>query len=393
VAALGVGLSLDDFGTGHASLRNLRHMPLAEVKIDRSYVNRMADSRADRAMVATIHEFAKVLGLRVVAEGIEDEQTAKMLGELGGVIGQGWLYARPMTADQLVTWLQDRSAVRMNPRVATSTAAESELESAVAPDGNWARDYRTGVLDVTVATDFATGIADVTARGTLDLTTAPVMRRALMKAAAEEPDRIVVDLNETAITDNGAVAALIALASRLSESRIGVAVHVRPGDTADLLRRLLLSRVPVRDDRPDAIAALADPDQRHRRLRIHLMPVPTAPAQARELVDLACVNWGLRIDRDIARLVVSELVTNVVDHAGTDVDVSLVRTRTHLIIQVGDRSRETPTMSGGSVGAGQVEDLGLALVNATASGWGFRATDTGKTVWATLRLPDDSDRP
>src|SRR5262249_8425842 len=89
VAALGVGLSLADFGTGFASLRNFGEMPLAEVKIDRSYMSRMVDSRADRAMVATIHELAKVLGIRVVAEGIEDEQTARMLGELGGVIGQG----------------------------------------------------------------------------------------------------------------------------------------------------------------------------------------------------------------------------------------------------------------------------------------------------------------
>jgi sensor c-di-GMP phosphodiesterase-like protein len=68
----------------------------------------MVDSRADQAMVATIHEFANVPGLRVVAEGIEDEQTARILSELGGMIGQGWLFARPMTAQQLVIWLEGR---------------------------------------------------------------------------------------------------------------------------------------------------------------------------------------------------------------------------------------------------------------------------------------------
>jgi len=108
VAALGVGLSLDDFGTGFASLRRLRQMPLAEIKIDRSYVNRIAHSPADRAIVATIHDIANVLGLRLVAEGIEDEQTARILADLDGVIGQGWLYARPMTAQQLVLWLEHR---------------------------------------------------------------------------------------------------------------------------------------------------------------------------------------------------------------------------------------------------------------------------------------------
>jgi predicted signal transduction protein with EAL and GGDEF domain len=109
VAGRGVGLSLDDFGTGFASLRRLRQMPLAEVKIDRSYISRMARSEADRAIVATIHDLAKVLGLRLVAEGVEDEPTARILADLDGVIAQGWLYARPMTAQQLVSWLEDRA--------------------------------------------------------------------------------------------------------------------------------------------------------------------------------------------------------------------------------------------------------------------------------------------
>jgi EAL domain-containing protein (putative c-di-GMP-specific phosphodiesterase class I) len=111
VARLGVGLSLDDFGTGFASLRRLRQMPLAEVKIDRSYVSRIAESPADLALVKTIHDVAEVLGLRLVAEGIENEQTARILADLDGVIGQGWLYAKPMTAQQLIGWLQHHRQV------------------------------------------------------------------------------------------------------------------------------------------------------------------------------------------------------------------------------------------------------------------------------------------
>jgi predicted signal transduction protein with EAL and GGDEF domain len=110
VAALGVGLSLDDFGTGFASLRRLRQMPLTEVKIDRSYVSRITDSPADLAIVTTIHDIAQTLSLRVVAEGIEDEQTATILAGLDGVIGQGWLYARAMPADELVNWLKHHAA-------------------------------------------------------------------------------------------------------------------------------------------------------------------------------------------------------------------------------------------------------------------------------------------
>jgi predicted signal transduction protein with EAL and GGDEF domain len=109
VARLGVGLSLDDFGTGYASLRQLRRMPLTEVKIDRLYVSRIAQSRPDRAVVTAIHDVVKVLGLRVVAEGIEDEATVRILAAFDGMIGQGWYYARPMPAQELVAWLRDRS--------------------------------------------------------------------------------------------------------------------------------------------------------------------------------------------------------------------------------------------------------------------------------------------
>jgi anti-anti-sigma regulatory factor len=304
-----------------------------------------------------------------------------------------------MTAQQLVHWLQQRPTVQIDPRIRTSMPAEPELASSanidlgdVATRTRQAHDHRTEALDVAVATDFATGIVDVTARGTLDLSTAPVVRSAVIKAAAEEPSCIVVDLNGTVITDKRAAGVFLALAGRLSESMIGFAVHIRPGDTADLLQRMLLGFVPVREDRPDAIAALAHPGPGYRRLRMHLMPVPTAPAQARALVDLACVNWGLRVDQDIARLVVSELVTNVVDHGSTDLDVSLVRAGAHLIVQVTDRSTVLDTKTSDGMGTEHVEGWDLELVDANAAGWGFHAADTGTTVWATLRLADDPDR-
>jgi predicted signal transduction protein with EAL and GGDEF domain len=110
IAQLGVGLSLDDFGTGFSSLRQLRRLPLTEVKIDRAYVSKIVDSATDRAMVRAMYELARALGLRTVAEGIEDEATAGLLAGLDGIIGQGWYYARPMPAPDLVEWLR-RSVV------------------------------------------------------------------------------------------------------------------------------------------------------------------------------------------------------------------------------------------------------------------------------------------
>jgi EAL domain-containing protein (putative c-di-GMP-specific phosphodiesterase class I) len=98
---LGVGLSLDDFGTGHASLQQLRRLPLSEVKIDRAFVSGIVDSPADQAVVSSVHQMARALGVAVVAEGVEDERTARALSRLPGVIGQGWHFGRPMPAHEL----------------------------------------------------------------------------------------------------------------------------------------------------------------------------------------------------------------------------------------------------------------------------------------------------
>jgi diguanylate cyclase (GGDEF)-like protein len=102
---LGVALSLDDFGTGYSSLQHLRRLPLAEVKVDRSFVLGMADDPDDAAVVRSIIDLARALGLRVVAEGVEDDRTRRMLIAGGCEVAQGWFYARPMPADDLATWL------------------------------------------------------------------------------------------------------------------------------------------------------------------------------------------------------------------------------------------------------------------------------------------------
>jgi diguanylate cyclase (GGDEF)-like protein len=102
---LGVALSLDDFGTGYSSLTHLRRLPLAEVKIDKSFVLGMATDTDDNAIVGSIIDLGRRLGLRVVAEGVEDEETRRMLLAAGCEVGQGWYFARPMPADAFVSWL------------------------------------------------------------------------------------------------------------------------------------------------------------------------------------------------------------------------------------------------------------------------------------------------
>ncbi|MEV7989023.1 bifunctional diguanylate cyclase/phosphodiesterase [Micromonospora sp. NPDC085948] len=109
---IGVGIALDDFGTGYSSLQHLRRLPLSEVKVDRSFVLGMADDADDAAIVRSMIELAGALGLRVVAEGVEDERTWRMLHAAGCDAAQGWFYARPMPAAELVTWLARYRPVR-----------------------------------------------------------------------------------------------------------------------------------------------------------------------------------------------------------------------------------------------------------------------------------------
>jgi EAL domain-containing protein (putative c-di-GMP-specific phosphodiesterase class I) len=98
---LGTELSLDDYGTGYCSLTYLRDLPLHEVKIDRSFVMELVPDSTDAAIVASTVALAKALGLRTVAEGVENDLALGMLRELGCDVVQGYLLGRPVPAGQL----------------------------------------------------------------------------------------------------------------------------------------------------------------------------------------------------------------------------------------------------------------------------------------------------
>jgi diguanylate cyclase (GGDEF)-like protein len=114
---LGVAISLDDFGTGYSSMQHLRRLPLAEVKVDRSFVLGMSRDTDDASIVTSIVELAGALGLRVVAEGVEDEPTSRRLHATGCQIAQGWFYARPMPGDEVVSWLSHYRPVKLTPPI------------------------------------------------------------------------------------------------------------------------------------------------------------------------------------------------------------------------------------------------------------------------------------
>ena len=97
LAALGVALSLDDFGTGHSSLVWLRQLPVSEVKIDPSFVGRLLDSAEDEVVVGSIVDLVHALGIRSVAEGVESAQVAAALQAMGCDAAQGWYFGRPLS--------------------------------------------------------------------------------------------------------------------------------------------------------------------------------------------------------------------------------------------------------------------------------------------------------
>ncbi|HEX2903031.1 MAG TPA: GGDEF domain-containing protein [Jatrophihabitans sp.] len=108
---LGVCISLDDFGTGYSSLSYLQRLPVSEVKIDRSFVTGLSgDDQTTRALVTAIIGLGEALGLRIVAEGIEDRATLEELRTMGCDVAQGYYVARPMGHLQLATWLAQRDA-------------------------------------------------------------------------------------------------------------------------------------------------------------------------------------------------------------------------------------------------------------------------------------------
>ncbi|RWU11613.1 bifunctional diguanylate cyclase/phosphodiesterase [Pseudidiomarina gelatinasegens] len=101
----GVQVSLDDFGTGYSSLNTLRLLPIQEVKIDQSFVKDIVQNKQDAKLVRTILAMAKALHLRVVAEGVETHAQANYLINAGCEELQGFLYARPMEIDHLITFI------------------------------------------------------------------------------------------------------------------------------------------------------------------------------------------------------------------------------------------------------------------------------------------------
>lgn len=107
LADLGVQLSVDDFGTGHSSFAYLRKLPISEIKVDKSFVLRLAQTPADQTIVRTIVDLGHNLDLKVTAEGVEDEASYDLLARFGCDVGQGYFMSRPLTIEKFEAFARE----------------------------------------------------------------------------------------------------------------------------------------------------------------------------------------------------------------------------------------------------------------------------------------------
>lgn len=111
VRGLGISIAIDDFGTGYSSLSHLRQLPIDRLKIDRAFVAELGQDVSGGHIASMVIELGQNLKLTVIAEGVEEEFQAQTLKRLGCHEAQGFLYAKPLTSEQLTVWLEERIAL------------------------------------------------------------------------------------------------------------------------------------------------------------------------------------------------------------------------------------------------------------------------------------------
>jgi len=225
--------------------------------------------------------------------------------------------------------------------------------------------------------------------GGLDLAAAGQLITIVSKVLHDQPESVVIDLSGMHVIDRLALTSLISVHHHAS-AWPGCPVAIAGADmsTRHALRLMGINRyIPMCRDVPEARRRLRTIPPTPR-LRERLLPTGDAIEIARARTRRVCARWRIPAIEDAAQSVVTELVTNAIQHAGTSLDIAFTRTPAHLHIAVHDRSRDVPHLLTGDEQRG----YGLLLVDAFAATWGHATTPDGKVVWAAIRLPRHSDK-
>jgi anti-sigma regulatory factor (Ser/Thr protein kinase) len=221
------------------------------------------------------------------------------------------------------------------------------------------------------------------------VSTAPVLRTAVLECLATEPAHIVLDVAELRFHDDVALTVLPALAQHAAAwPGSSVSMAAAPAPLRSALDRMAAARqIPLfaTTDAAIAHAGAGVPGGEPPALRARLQPMVDATAAARHVVDRACRLWGIARITDLAELIVTELVSNGVRHARTELEVRVGLRRRELHLSVRDGSHEPPVR--GSSGDTLAESgRGLLVIEALSHRWGCTPVPDGKVVWATLRV-------
>jgi anti-anti-sigma regulatory factor/anti-sigma regulatory factor (Ser/Thr protein kinase) len=221
--------------------------------------------------------------------------------------------------------------------------------------------------------------------GALSLSTAPQLRAAALKCLADQPVALMIDAEGLTAADDVHLTVFIAVARHAAGwPSVPVLLCAPQPEVAAALLRLGVDRHLI------ICATVEDGwiEAANQRLpaKVHssLLPVPAAAQEAREVVAQACEQWGLRRVESEAGLVITELVSNAVRHAGTPIELMATRGTRHLHLAVRDDNRQLAELRGpaGELPGGR----GLLIVEALTTAWGCFPTRTGKVTWASLAL-------
>lgn len=221
--------------------------------------------------------------------------------------------------------------------------------------------------------------------GVLDLPAAASVRRVLLTCLADQPEAVVVDVSELRVQEPAALSIFSAVAREAAEWSAGQLLLWAPHDPDGMWQK---SDVVLSPTQQAALAQLGAPPPISR-LGAALDPVVGASRQARELVTEACGRWDLPELAGSACIAVTEMVNNVVAHAGTPMNVWLTLRGGSLQIAVRDYSPEAPKYAG-LVSPTSPGGRGLLLISTVARRWGSTQLDRGKVVWAVLHPADET---
>lgn len=238
--------------------------------------------------------------------------------------------------------------------------------------------------------DVERGLVHVAFHGTLTLPTAPLAHSTVLKCLVELPVAVVIDIAELASRGNVAVPTFLAMRRQARRSpAVPLLVMAARASIGGALRSTLSRYLPTFCTLGEVqeIAARLPTAGQWRHLRLE--PSPLAPSLARDMVTAACAEWGIAPLMHPVRTITSELVSNAVEHAGTDIDLTVALRGMFICLAVRDGSaalpRQRELVPHDPRAPLDVRGYGLRMLADIAHSWGAEITTDGKVVWARLR--------